>query len=196
MNFNCCYLRIMFSKFFKKKERRDIQSEPSLRSNGIECKPIIYYSTDKGKYITANVPIKMSIQTKSAYKNVNYTKVNDKVDELDKIYDLYTRDDDISEDDINEDDINEDDVNVIKDDDINYARDRYTIEKKDDQSDIDDKDRFSLDTDIYEMVYSGSYSRNLDYISNHYRYDIQHDVYYYKTRPDSYYSDIIGINDK
>jgi len=172
-----------FSKFFKKKERRDIQSEPSLRSNGIECKPILYYSTDKGKYITANVPIKMSIQTKSAYKNVNYTKVNDKLDELHDIYDLYTREDGINEDD-------------IKDDDINYAPDRYTIEKRDQQSDIDDKDRFSLDTDIYEMVYSGSYSRNLDYISNHYRYDIQHDVYYYKTRPDSYYSDIIGINDK
>ena len=161
----------MFSKLFSRKKSRaekskKTNSEPVIGTDVQEYKPIIYYSTDKAKYITANVPIKMTLQTKYAHKksiNLNNELTVKDTDELDKIYDLYIGDDENT--------------------------DIYDTNTK-----IDQGEDFSLDSDIHDMVYGESYSnsKNLDYIMTHFTHDVESGIYYYKTRPNSCYSDIIG----
>jgi hypothetical protein len=168
----------MFSKLFSRKKSRaekskKTNSEPVIGTDVQDYKPIIYYSTDKAKYITANVPIKMTLQTKYVHKNpinTNNTLTGEEADELNKIYDLYI----------------EDDENT----DIHETQNETQNET---QKKIHQDEDFLLDSDIQDMVYGGSYSnsKNLDYIMTHFTHDVESGIYY-KTRPNSYYSDIIG----
>jgi hypothetical protein len=188
----------MFSNLFKKKKTSKTQSDPShlvnKRCETVEYKPIIYYSTDKGRYITANVPVKMTLQTKTPIKHMTF----ENIDDLDNIYDLY------SDRDVNEktDEYKTNSIGVYSEiqEEDNYKTNSIEIKSNPNKKAIntDEDSRFSLDDDVYEMVYGGSYSKNLDYIMTHFNHDVENGVYHFNhdvysrdvkpNKPISYYS--------
>lgn len=150
----------MFSKFFKKKHLSDT---PITKSNNesrnaldikndntemtTKSKPVIYFSTDKGKYVCASVPDNVNVITNmtnldeynsDVEYNGNSTKSTVKKDDckyMDNIYDSY--------------------MNGIYDTDDNNS----------DNTENNNSDN------------TGNPSRNLDYILQNFLFDVENGIY-------------------
>lgn len=174
----------MFSKIFKRKHLSDnVVSERygstnkssrngiDIKNNnetGTKLKPIIYFSTDKGKYVCANVPDNLNILSDVEYKKgrkLNSTQ-------------SYPQDTTYS---------------II---DVGEYSDYDTLKKQDDYKCIDDIYDSYFDDTIEssnsdtksKVVYSNPsnnldyISNNLDYISKNFAYDIDNGIYYFNKK--------------
>jgi hypothetical protein len=196
----------MFSKLFAKKKT---MSDPGVidTTNSIQniqseipanYKPIIYYSTDKKKYITTYVPEKIQVLTNDCRLKNHHSSLNNQADWLNDTDYLTIEKDEYYEDinDIinfynenNENDKNYNDNNY-KDD--NVYSDTFKI------SDSFSTDS-SLDSEYYKQV-DLSYNLNKlkkqgddyvskhynDYISKNYKYNSNEGVYYLNNRESLY----------
>ena len=188
MNFNYYLNFFMAFKIFKKKKK--ILSEPILGEQKIDklcTKPIIYYSIDKKEYVTVYVPKYMNIYT-NVHVNTNQSSYGD-INQL-------------SYDDINESSYG--DINQLSYDDINELS-CNTNELSCNTNELSCHDKLDEIYDYYlnnnqqveeenengykgknetknENVHINNNSKNLDYITNHFQYDIDDDIYYYSTQ--------------
>jgi hypothetical protein len=170
----------MAFKIFKNKK-----SEPNVGtlsmtnpSVGQGTKPIIYYSIDKKEYVTVYVPQYMNIYTNPTNKNTqpekvtNIKKLYDDNDKLHEIYDYY--------------------LNNNKEQQLKY--DVKVLEKSDVVKENLGKNEIVR---INDNIRINDNSKNLDYITKHFQYDTNDDIYYYSTKDNndtlSIYSDAYSI---
>ena len=199
MNLILKRLNFMFRKLFKRKHLSD--SVTSNNEMTIKSKPIIYFSTDKGKYVCANVPDNMNVISNIEYSEADYkgcknisTKSypqhnrydtrqlkKDDYKYMDEIYDSYMAD-----------------IDSIHDTYSSYIDDSSYI---DESSYIDDSSYTVSNVDeVQNNIVNPSKnlnSTNLDYISKNFLFDENDGIYYFKRNDNDSlsYNELLSYND-
>jgi hypothetical protein len=210
----------MFRKLFKRKHLSDItkDSKGKCSRKGIDInndgenektktKPIIYFSTDKGKYVYANVPDTLNIVTNTEYNNHTsiksypldkhkanslYSKYSDQSslyssleDDYKDIEDDYKDIDDVYDCYFYENNDNDDYSDYINDDysDSNYIiDDEINKEYRGKMMCLNNNDNHTnMKNDIQH--YRGD---NCDYISQNFWYDKHNGIYHLNNKYDGY----------
>lgn len=196
----------MFRKLFKRKHLSDsITAKSNDRSlcndyNEIttKSKPIIYFSTDKGKYVCANVPDNVNVISNIEYNSPDDYKCYKNIST--KSYPQHNRYD----------------SRQLKKDDYKYIHEIYDSYMTDTNDMADDTADDMIDTyntaddmnDTYDSYMADTYmsnldkvqnntpnpSSNLDYISKNFLFDEDDGIYYFK-RNDSSYNNSLSYNE-
>ena len=200
----------MFSKLFAKKKTMSdpgvIDTTNSIQNNTQyeippNYKPIIYYSTDKKKYITTYVPEKIQVLTNNCHLQNRHHSLNNEDG-------LNNQDSSNSNNENYYDDIT--DIIEFYDDDVNTKDEDNVYSDKFKISDTFSTDS-SLDSEYYKQV-DLSYNLNKlkkqgndcvseyynDYVSKNYKYNSNEGVYYFNNRASLYsntsLSEYLGSN--
>ena len=158
-----------FKIFKNKKSEPNVGTLPMTNpSVRQDMKPIIYYSIDKKEYVTVYVPQYMNIYTNPTNKNTQPEQVTN----IKKLYD--------------------DKLHEIYDYYLNNNKEQqlksYVVKENLGKNEI---------VRINDNIRINDNSKNLDYITKHFQYDTNDDIYYYSTKDKndtlSIYSDAYSI---